>query len=281
MSFDWLRWSNPVSLWWGFLVCISFLNICFWFWTKKYLKDKSIEQTKSNFWTEVVVWLSMAYVLGCAFRSFFPRADVQRICLFDTWLSSVFWGRSAATLAELAFVAQWAIVLNQVSKIVQLPVVEKISKLIVPLIFVAECFSWYSVIIMSYLGNFIEESIWTITYMLILICLLILISKFKGAFKTALQLTIAGIALYVLFMVLVDVPMYWGRFQDDTTNGKVLLGLASGLHDIQNRWVVAHDIDRWKEEIPWMSLYFTVAVWTSLALCYVPLNKEKLSKYLK
>ena len=42
------------------------------------------------------------YVFGCAFRSFLPRADVQRICLFDTWLSSVFVGRTVATVAELA-----------------------------------------------------------------------------------------------------------------------------------------------------------------------------------
>ena len=43
-----------------------------------------------------------AYVFGCAFRSFLPRADVQRICLFDTWLSSAFIGRSVATVAEVS-----------------------------------------------------------------------------------------------------------------------------------------------------------------------------------
>src|SRR5580693_7272457 len=53
--------------------------------------------------------LCAAYVFGCAFRSFLPRADVQRICLFDTWLSSVVVGRSVATVAEICFAAQWAI----------------------------------------------------------------------------------------------------------------------------------------------------------------------------
>jgi hypothetical protein len=33
------------------------------------------------------------------------------------------------------------------------------------------------------------------------------------------------------------------------------------------RWVVTHDMAEWKDEIPWMSLYFTAAVWASLALC--------------
>jgi hypothetical protein len=30
---------------------------------------------------------------------------------------------------------------------------------------------------------------------------------------------------------------------------------------------VTHDIAEWKDEIAWMSLYFSAAVWASLALC--------------
>jgi hypothetical protein len=32
---------------------------------------------------------------------------------------------------------------------------------------------------------------------------------------------------------------------------------------------VTHDFPQWKDEIAWMSLYFTTAVWASLALCLV------------
>ena len=62
---------------------------------------------------ELMLLLCAAYVFGCAFRSFLPRADVQRICLFDTWLSSVMVGRTVATVAEVCFAAQWAIILHQ------------------------------------------------------------------------------------------------------------------------------------------------------------------------
>jgi hypothetical protein len=31
--------------------------------------------------------------------------------------------------------------------------------------------------------------------------------------------------------------------------------------------VVTHDLAEWKEEILWMSLYFSAGVWASLALC--------------
>src|SRR5262245_1523527 len=64
---------------------------------------------------ELLVFLSAAYVFGCAFRAILPRADVQRICLFDTGVSSVFVGRSVATIAEICFVTQWAIVLRHLA----------------------------------------------------------------------------------------------------------------------------------------------------------------------
>ena len=46
--------------------------------------------------------LSALFVLGCAFRSFLPRAEGQRICLYDSWWSSAILSRSVATVAELA-----------------------------------------------------------------------------------------------------------------------------------------------------------------------------------
>jgi hypothetical protein len=36
---------------------------------------------------------------------------------------------------------------------------------------------------------------------------------------------------------------------------------------VSTRWVVTHDLAEWKDEIVWMSLYFSAAVWASLALC--------------
>ena len=46
------------------------------------------------------------FASGCAFRSFLPGSECQRICLSDSALSSVLVTRSVATLAELSLVAQ-------------------------------------------------------------------------------------------------------------------------------------------------------------------------------
>jgi hypothetical protein len=51
------------------------------------------------------------------------------------------------------------------------------------------------------------------------------------------------------------------------------------LQDVSTRWAVSHDIAQWQEEIAWMSLYFSLAVWASLGLCGFGLVKEHLPHY--
>src|SRR5262249_61703514 len=99
----------------------------------------------------LMLLLCAGYVFGCAFRSILPRADVQRICLFDTWLSSVVVGRSVATVAELWFAAQWAIILNQLGAMTGADTTLNIALGIVPLLVRAECLSWGAVLTTNHL----------------------------------------------------------------------------------------------------------------------------------
>src|SRR3981189_968709 len=108
-----LAWSNPVAWWWGFLTLVSGVNIAVWFLLYRWLHEQPTGSLRSTPGIEVMLLLSAAYVFGCASRAFLPRADVQRICMFDTWLSSVVVGRSVATVAEICFAAQWAFILHQ------------------------------------------------------------------------------------------------------------------------------------------------------------------------
>ena len=117
MSFDWFTWSNPVAVWWAFLLGVSVANIALWLLLHRHFQKRMPIFEAGIFRIELMVLLCAAYVFGCAFRSILPRADVQRIALFDTWLSSVFVGRSVATIAEVCFVIQWAIVLRQLGKV--------------------------------------------------------------------------------------------------------------------------------------------------------------------
>ena len=82
-----------------------------------------------------------------------------------------------------------------------------------------------------------------------------------------LAVTIVGIAGYLAFLMTIDVPMYLNRWRTEVADGSKLLSPLEGLRDVSTRWVVTHDLAEWKDEIAWMSLYFSAAVWASLALC--------------
>jgi hypothetical protein len=249
------------------LTLVSGANIAIWFWLYHRLPEPPAGHLDSTSGTGLMLLLCAAYVFGCAFRSFLPRADVQRICLFDTWLSSVVVGRSVATVAEVCFAAQWALVLHRLGTTTGADTAMTIAWVVVPLILIAECFSWYAVLTTNYLHNAIENSIWAIAFCAIGIGLGRLLPDSDGAVRVALVLAIIGIAGYLAFLAIVDVPMYLGRWRAKVAEGGRHLRPLEGLRDVSTRWVVTHDLGEWKDEIAWMSLYFSAAVWASLGLC--------------
>jgi hypothetical protein len=273
MSLQWrarsttLAWSNPLAWWWSLLTFVSGANIAVWLVLYHQLPAWPIGRLDGTSGSELMLLLCAAYVFGCAFRSFLPRADVQRICLFDTWLSSVIVGRSVATVAEICFAAQWAIVLHRLGTLTDADTTLTIAWVVLPLILIAECFSWYAVLSTNYLGNAIENSIWAVAFLAVGIGLCRLLPDFDGPVQVALAVAIVGIVGYLIFLVTVDVPMYLARWRAKVADGSRHLRLLEGLRDVSTRWIVTHDFAEWKSEIAWMSLYFSAAVWASLALC--------------
>ncbi len=267
MKLLWQTRSNPVAWWWALLTLAACVNIALWFIVQRQVRTYSTADSTAHI--ELMLFLCGAYVFGCAFRSFLPRADVQRICLFDTWLSSVVIGRSVATVAEVCFAIQWAIVLYQLGGIARVDTTLNIALLIVPLIVIAQCCSWYGVLTKNYLANAIENSIWAVAFLAVAIGLVCLLPEFDGFVHLAIAVAIIGIAGYLAFLVSIDVPMYVNRWRQGIARRSNLLSPLEGLRDASTRWIVTHDYEQWKNEIAWMSLYFTAAVWASLALCLV------------
>lgn len=73
--------------------------------------------------------------------------------------------------------------------------------------------------------------------------------------------------------------MYLGRWRAGLADGSRLLRPLEGLRDVSTRWIVTHDLAEWKDEIAWMSLYFSTAVWGSLGLAGFGLVKHLLPRY--
>ena len=154
-----------------------------------------------------------------------------------------------------------------------------VAAIVVPLIVVAQCCSWYGVLTTNYLANAIENSIWAVAFLLVGIAVCRLLPEFEGIVRVGLVVAIIGIAGYLAFLITIDVPMYLSRWQESIADGQEALRPMQGLRDACTRWVVTHDFAHWKDEIAWMSLYFTAAVWASLALCLVSCLEDRLSRY--
>jgi len=263
--------SAGVFWWWFFLCAVGGLNILAWSLSARYLRRRravlSAEEYASR---RLQLLLSAGYVFGCAFRSVMPVYDVGRVCLFDSWLCSVIIGRSVATFAELCFAAQWALLLRGSSRATGSDVGRVTAKVMVPLIAVAEMCSWYSVLTTSNLGHVVEESIWALSAGLLVMSLLWIWPRCSASLRPLLAAWCAAGIAYVAFMFLIDVPMYWSRWLADEASGRHYLSITQGLLDVSGRWVVSHSWDVWKNEIAWMSLYFSVAVWLSIALVHAP-----------
>ena len=285
MSLEWrarsnsLAWSNPLAWWWSALTLISGVNIAVWFVLYRQLQQQGTGSLGSASGIQIMLLLCAAYVFGCAFRSLLPRADVQRICLFDTWLSSIVIGRSVATVAELSFATQWALILHQLGTVTGADTTLNAAWVIVPLIVIAQCFSWYAVLTTNYVGSAIENSIWAVAFFIAGIGLCRLLPEFDGPVRVVLVISIVGIAAYLAFLMTVDVPMYLSRWRAEVGDGSPLLSPLEGLRDASTRWVVTHDLAEWKDEIAWMSLYFSMAVWASLALCFFYSLENQLPRY--
>src|SRR5882724_4046858 len=251
--------STAVMLWWSAISAISVANVLAWLLiARREDADEDPSLRRERLWQ---VWLSAAFVFGCAFRAFLPRAEGQRICIVDSWWSSAILSRAVATLAELSLVAQWTLFLGQWTKALGSRVGYAVSRLLLPLIAFAECCSWYTTLTTNFRGSVIEESTWAVSSALMTLTLVALWWRRREVRRPFLGAAIVLNAAYVMFMCTVDVPMYASRVRADTASGKAYLTVGQGVVDSASRRVVTRRWEDWKDEMPWMSLYFSAGVW--------------------
>ena len=260
---------DSVVSWWTILCVVGAVNIAAWAFSLAFLKRRQPVMPADTYaLCRPQLILSAVYVFGCAFRSALPVFDVPRICLFNTWLSSVIVGRSVATLAELAFVAQWALMLRQTARATGCTTAKAVSRTVLPLIVIAEMCSWYSVLTTSNFGHVFEEALWGLSAALLVASMVAMWPRCPANWRPALIVgCVAGVA-YVTYMFLFDVPRYWARWLADEAMGRQYLSFMQGVFDVAERRVISYRWEDWRGEVTWMTLYFSVAVWISISLIH-------------
>ena len=251
---------STALMWWSALCAAAAINAAAWGVSAWRLGLRRAEYPAAIYATRrKLLWLSAVYVLGCGFRSVLPMIDVPRFCLHDTPVSYIAVGRSVATVAELAFAAQWALLLREAGA-------KRAAVAVVVLIGIAEILSWLATLTTNNLFHAAENSIWTMTAAL---AAAFLASRWRIVGDLGKRLIVAAIgcaAAYIAFMVTVDVPMYLARWHP----GQDRLSLGEGVREILQRCIVTRDWAKWREDALWLTLYFTVAVWISVALPQAP-----------
>jgi len=247
-----------VRAWWASLCVLAVINIAAW------IAAASLDPKQAR----LQLILSGLYVFGCAFRSFFPVYDIPRRGLVNGWVSSVLLGRTVATLAELAFAAQFAVYLYSSD----LQSVRMVSLTLVPLIVMAEIFSWHAVLTRKNLGHVFENSLWGICGALVVVSLVVIAWQSPANRSLTNAVLVVGGALYVAYIFVVDVPMYWSRWKTDEAQRRGYLSLAQGVADASRCKEVSFRWEDWRSEVVWMTLYFSVGVWVSISLIYAGLR---------
>lgn len=239
---------------------------------------KNYSKSSFNLYTFILV---IIYAVVCCIRSLYPVVESSCKCLNDSRFIKPFVTRSLATIAEISFSILVAIVFINIGKeLYKRTKHEKYRrleigfKLFVIFIIIAQANCWAGIITQNALYNTIEESIWTVfgSYILIASALMLLsvysIKSINGKLNSIKFFLISSISVslgYVIFMIMVDVPMYYNRFRNDKIEKKSLSHKVKQLFSCE---IVTTKYSDWSEEMPWMSLYFVFAVWATMFMYY-------------
>lgn len=145
----------------------------------------------------------------------------------------------------------------------------------------AECTSYYNVATTNELWCAIEVLLDGLSFLCMAPGAICLFCKCPGSVlsstaKIFLAVTSILCVVYPCYNVFVDAPMYMERYKVDQSNHKQYFGFFEGLMDAAQRRVVAHSLSEWKEDMLWMTAYFSFGSLSGILLMAAPrLNNQQ------
>ena len=257
-----------IKHWWFFLIIISIINVG--------LILLTLQNVKSNFEMKLF-YLAFIYILVNSVRGIWLREDIQRLCLHNNTLSSPLIGRVITTVSEISFVLLIVLIFKQiVNTSNHNPNIHLVLNFIILAIVIAEIFCWKGCLSTEQYWNMLEESTWTLSSFLIMVISIFMLFNEKNiTFKRFLYITIFATILYQIFMITVDIPMYYNRSNNVTTEATDILSQVNDMADCK---IISESNDYWDQEIPWLTGYFTFGSWIAIILVIWYQNNKSLFK---
>lgn len=249
--------------WWRALCALAVLNVCLWL---AVLNFGPVTGAHGG----LQLALSGVYVLVCAYRSVLPSVYLERLVVVDTHFSSIFLGRAAATVAEICFALQLGLLVHQLGVHVGIQWVQTAAWFVPVFMVAAQGFCWHSVLTLNHITQAVESTLWAVGFSW-MAALLAVIALSSSGWVTALAVfgILASLA-FVAYVMSVDVPMYWRRYQHGRATGLVYMPLDQGARDAWNRRVHSGSWAAWRADALWLTPYFSFGVWISIAMVCVP-----------
>ena len=252
-----------VLSWWRTLRALAVLNICLWLAVLYFGPVSGVHGA-------LQLALSGVYVLVCAYRSMLPRVDLERLVVVDTRLSSIFLGRAAATVAEICFALQLGLLVHQLGVHAGMPWVQTAAWAVPVFMVVAQAFCWHSVLTLNHITQAFESLLWAAGFSWMAALLGIIALGSSGWVNSLAVFGILGSVSFVAYVLAVDVPMYWRRYQQGRACGQAYMCLSHGARDAWHRRVQSGSWAAWKADALWLTPYFSLGVWVSIAMVCVP-----------
>jgi hypothetical protein len=255
--------DRGVVSWWRALCVLAALNVCLWLAVWHFGRLSGVQGG-------IQLALSGVYVLMCAYRSVLPRVDLERLVVVDTRLSSIFLGRAAATVAEICFATQLGLLVHQLGAHAGMPRVQDAAWAVPMFIVVAQGFCWHSVLTLNHITQAVESMLWAAGFSWMAALLGIIALDSSGWVNTLAVFGVLCSLAFVAYVLGVDAPMYWHRYLNGRARGQAYMRLDQGARDAWNRRVRSGSWAAWKADALWLTPYFSVGVWASIAMACVP-----------
>ena len=249
--------------WWRALSLLGLVNICLW------LSIWYFGPESAGTYYALQITLSGIYVFVCAYRSLFPRVDLERLVVVDSTLSNIFLGRSAATVAEICFGIQLGLLVHQLGGYAGLPWVQQAAWLITSCTIIAQVFCWHSILTLNHITQAVESFLWAAAFSWLAALLAIIAVDTSGPVHGLAIAGIIGSGAFVTYVIAVDIPLYVRRFRQGKATGQQYLSLSQGVRDAWYRREQNHSWDKWRDDALWLTPYFSIGAWFSMCLAFL------------